>query len=114
MQVKAVAKYIRISPQKARLVADQIRNKPVDKALELLEFSSKKASMSIRKALESAIANAEHNEGADIDELIVSKIFVDEGPVLKRFRARAKGRAGKILKRTSHITVEVADETRSL
>ena len=113
MQVQAVAKYIRISPQKARLVADQIRNKPVDKALELLEYSSKKAATSIRKALESAIANAEHNEGADIDELIVSRIFVDEGPVLKRFRARAKGRAGKILKRTSHITVEVADETRS-
>ncbi len=111
MQVQAVAKYIRISPQKARLVADQIRNKPVDKALELLEYSSKKAASPIRKALESAIANAEHNEGADIDELIVSKIHVDEGPVLKRWRARAKGRAGKILKRTSHITVAVADET---
>ena len=114
MQVQAVAKYIRIAPQKARLVADQIRNKPVDKALELLEYSSKKAATPIRKALESAIANAEHNEGADIDELIVSKIHVDEGPVLKRWRARAKGRAAKILKRTSHITVEVADETRSL
>ena len=114
MQVQAVAKYIRISPQKARLVADQIRNKPVDQALELLEYSSKKAATSIRKTLESAIANAEHNEGADIDELIVSKIHVDEGPVLKRFRARAKGRAGKILKRTSHITVEVADETGSM
>ncbi len=111
MQVQAVAKYIRISPQKARLVADQIRNKPVDQALELLEYSSKKAATPIRKALESAIANAEHNEGADIDELIVSKIHVDEGPVLKRWRARAKGRAGKILKRTSHITVAVADET---
>ena len=114
MQVQAVAKYIRISPQKARLVADQIRNKPVDKALELLQYSSKKAATSIRKTLESAIANAEHNEGADIDELIVSRVYVDEGPVLKRFRARAKGRAGKILKRTSHITVEVADETGSL
>lgn len=114
MQVQAVAKYIRISPQKARLVADQIRNKPVDKALELLEYSSKKAATSIRKTLESAIANAEHNEGADIDELIVSRVYVNEGPVLKRFRARAKGRAGKILKRTSHITVEVADETGSL
>ena len=111
MQVQAVAKYIHISPQKARLVADQIRNKPVDRALELLEYSSKKAASPIRKALESAIANAEHNEGADIDELIVSKIHVDEGPVLKRWRARAKGRAGKILKRTSHITVAVADET---
>jgi len=111
MQVQAVAKYIRISPQKARLVADQIRLKPVDKALELLEFSSKKAASPIRKALESAIANAEHNEGADIDELIVSKIHVDEGPVLKRWRARAKGRAGKIIKRTSHITVAVADES---
>lgn len=114
MQVQAVAKYIRISPQKARLVADQIRNKPVDQALELLEYSSKKAATSIRKTLESAIANAEHNDGADIDELIVSKVYVDEGPVLKRFRARAKGRAGKILKRTSHITIEVADETGSL
>lgn len=110
MQAKAIAKYVRTSPQKCRLVADQIRNKPIDRALEILQYSNKKVALPIRKTLESAIANAEHNNGADIDELYVSKIFVDQGPVLKRFRARAKGRAGKILKRTSHITVEVAEK----
>lgn len=109
MQVKAIAKYIRISPQKCRLVADQIRNQPVGKALEILEYSPKKASLSIRKTLESAIANAEHNNGLDIDELYVRQIYVDKGPTLKRFRPRAKGRAGKILKQTSHITVSVGE-----
>ena len=108
---RAVAKYVRISPQKCRLVADQVRRLPVGRALELLEFSSKKAAKPIRKVLESAIANAEHNQGADIDELRVDAIMVDEGPVLKRWRPRAKGRATPIIKRTCHITVTVIDET---
>ena len=82
---------------------------PVEKALTLLNFSNKKAAVMVRKVLESAIANAEHNDGADIDELKVSSIYVDQGPVMKRMRARAKGRGNRILKRTSHITVTVAD-----
>ena len=109
MQAKATAKYIRISPQKARLVIDQIRGLPVSRALEILEFSRKKAAHTIKKTLESAIANAEHNEGADVDELKVSAAQVDEGPTLKRWRPRAKGRATSIFKRTSHITVTVGD-----
>ena len=109
MEVSAKLTFVRITPQKARLVADQVRGKAVDRALEVLKFSPKKAAGIIRKVLESAIANAEHNEGADIDELKVAKIFVDDGPTHRRFRARAKGRAGKILKRTSHITVVVSD-----
>ncbi|EHD7115593.1 50S ribosomal protein L22 [Vibrio cholerae] len=109
--MEAIAKhnFARISPQKARLVADQIRGKSVDQALELLTFSNKKAAELVKKVLESAIANAEHNEGADIDDLRVVKIFVDEGPVMKRIMPRAKGRADRILKRSSHITVVVAD-----
>ncbi|MEH0667293.1 50S ribosomal protein L22 [Vibrio scophthalmi] len=109
--MEAVAKhnFARISPQKARLVADQIRGKSVDQALEILTFSNKKAAELIKKVLESAIANAEHNEGADIDDLSVAKIFVDEGPIMKRIMPRAKGRADRILKRSSHITVVVAD-----
>ena len=109
MQVSAKHTFVRIAPQKARLVADQVRGKAVERALEILKFSPKKAAAIICKVLESAIANAEHNEGADIDELRVSKIFVDDGPTHRRFRARAKGRAAKILKRTSHITVVVSD-----
>ncbi len=109
MEVSAKHTFVRITPQKARLVADQVRGKAVDRALEVLKFSPKKAAGIIRKVLESAIANAEHNEGADIDELKVAKIFVDDGPTHRRFRARAKGRAAKILKRTSHITVVVSD-----
>ncbi|GAB2637827.1 MULTISPECIES: 50S ribosomal protein L22 [Vibrio] len=109
--MEAIAKhnFARISPQKARLVADQIRGKNVDQALEILTFSNKKAAELIKKVLESAIANAEHNEGADIDDLNVAKIFVDEGPIMKRIMPRAKGRADRILKRSSHITVVVAD-----
>lgn len=109
MNVKAVHRNARISAQKSRLVADQIRGLPVDKALNILSFSTKKASVLVKKVLESAIANAEHNEGADIDELFIASIFVDEGPTMKRFRARAKGRGMQILKRTSHITVTVAE-----
>jgi large subunit ribosomal protein L22 len=109
MEVSATLKQIHISPQKARLVADQVRGLPVEKALNVLMFSPKKAADIVRKVLESAIANAEHNEGADIDELKVSAIYVDEARTLKRFRARAKGRGTRILKRSSHITVKVGD-----
>ena len=108
MEALAKHKFARISPQKARLVADQIRGKDVAKALEILVFSDKKAAVLVKKVLESAIANAEHNEGLDIDDLNVAKIFVDEGPVMKRIMPRAKGRADRILKRSSHITVVVA------
>ncbi len=109
MQVDAKLKYAHISAQKARLIADQIRGLPVEKALQTLTFSTKKASDIVKKVLESAIANAEHNEGADIDELKVFRVFIDEGPTLKRIRPRAKGRANRIFKRTSHITVTVSD-----
>ncbi|MDQ5910670.1 MAG: large subunit ribosomal protein [Pseudomonadota bacterium] len=109
MQSYAILKQARISPQKARLVADQIRNLPVDRALQILTFSNKKAAPLIKGVLESAIANAEHNEGADIDELKVAAICVDCGPVLKRMQARAKGRGNRIVKRTSHITITVAE-----
>jgi large subunit ribosomal protein L22 len=110
MQAVAILKHARISPQKARLVADQVRMLPVGRALEILTFSNKKAAQLIKKVLDSAIANAEHNEGADIDELKVSAICVDCGPVLKRMHARAKGRGNRIVKRTSHITITVAEQ----
>jgi len=109
MEVLAKHRYARISPQKARLVVDQIRGQSVEQALTILTFSNKKAAGLVQKVLESAIANAEHNEGADIDELTVSKACVDEGPTMKRIQARAKGRANRILKRSSHITVTVSD-----
>ncbi len=112
MQVRSVAKYVRLSAQKCRLVADQIRTLPVEKALEVLSFSPKKGAVSLKKVLDSAIANAEHNEGADIDELWISQVMVDEAPTLKRYRARAKGRGTRILKRNCHITVSVSDEPR--
>ncbi|URM15376.1 50S ribosomal protein L22 [Vibrio splendidus] len=109
MEALAKHNFARISPQKARLVADQIRGKSVDQALEILTFSNKKAAVLVKKVLESAIANAEHNEGADIDDLNVAKIFVDEASIMKRIMPRAKGRADRILKRSSHITIVVAD-----
>lgn len=109
MHTNSTLKHARISPQKARLVADQIRGLPVEKALEVLMFSDKKAGAIVKKLVDSAIANAEHNEGADIDELKVSAVTVDPGPTMKRIQPRAKGRANRILKRTSHITVTVAD-----
>jgi large subunit ribosomal protein L22 len=109
MQAKAIHKFARGSAQKARLVADQIRGEHVEKALEILTFSNKSAAALVKKVLNSAIANAEHNEGADIDELIVKTILVDDGPTMKRIRPRAKGRADRIIKRTSHITVIVSD-----
>ena len=109
MEVAAKLKGARISAQKARLVADQVRGKGVEDALDLLSYSNKKAAQIIKKVLDSAIANAENNEGADVDELKVSSIFVDEGMTMKRLRPRAKGRADRILKRSCHITVKVAD-----
>ena len=112
MHARSVTKYVRLSAQKCRLVADQIRLLPVEKALEVLEFSNKKGSIPVKKVLDSAIANAEHNEGADIDELWVSQVMIDEAPTLKRMRPRAKGRGSRILKRNCHITVSVSDEPR--
>lgn len=111
MEVRARLKGAKLSAQKARLVADQIRGKQVGDALNVLNFSTKKGAHLVRKLLESAIANAEHNEGADVDELSVSRIFVDEGLTMKRIRPRAKGRADRIFKRTCHITLAVADES---
>lgn len=109
MEVSARLSNVPMSAQKGRLVADQIRGLDVDKALNLLKFSTKKAAKIMCKVLESAIANAEHNEGADIDELKVSTVFVDESRTQKRFRARAKGRANRILKRSCHITIKVRE-----
>ena len=109
MEVASRLRQARISAQKVRLVANQIRGMAVEPALELLKFTNKKAAVLLKKLLDSAIANAEHNEGADIDDLKVKRIFVDEGPTLKRMRPRAKGRGNRILKRTSHITIVVAD-----
>ncbi|WP_094751388.1 50S ribosomal protein L22 [Psychromonas sp. CD1] len=109
--MEALAKhlYARSSAQKARLVADQIRGLSVEKALELLAYSPKKAAVLIKKVVDSAIANAEHNEGADVDELVITSIFVNEGPTMKRIMPRAKGRADRIMKRSCHITVVVSD-----
>ena len=109
MQATAKLSQARVSAQKCRLVADQVRGLPVERALELLTFRQRKAATIVRKVLESAIANAEHNEGADVDELKVATICVDEGPTMKRWRPRAKGRANQILKRTSHIKITVAE-----
>ena len=109
MEISAKLSNAPLSAQKARLVANQIRGLEVEEALNVLKFSTKKAAAIMKKVLESAIANAEHNESADIDELKISTVFVDEAPTLKRFRARAKGRANHILKRTCHITVKVAE-----
>ena len=107
IEVSAVLKGVRISPQKARLVVDSIRGKKVDKALDILTFSPKKGAEIVKKVVESAIANAENNNGADIDELKIKTIYINKGEVLKRIRAQSKGRAGKIIKPTSHITVIV-------
>ncbi|MEK6807310.1 MAG: 50S ribosomal protein L22 [Pseudomonadota bacterium] len=109
MQTEAILRFVRLSPQKARLVADQVRGKKVDQAINILKFSNKRAAGVLKKVLESAIANAENNSGADVDELRVKTILVDEGPTMKRTRPRAKGSADRILKRTSHITIRVGD-----
>ena len=110
MQVRAVARYVRLSPFKCRLVVDQIRLMPVENARDVLSFSTKKAARSVLKTLDSAIANAEVNENANIDELYVHSAYVDEAPTIKRWRARARGRVNRIEKRNCHITIVVADE----
>jgi large subunit ribosomal protein L22 len=109
MQAIAILRYARISPQKCRLVADTVRGQSVGRALATLKFMPKKGAAIVLKVLESAIANAENNQGADIDELRISAIMVDTAPVLKRMHARAKGRGSRIVKRNSHITVQVSD-----
>jgi large subunit ribosomal protein L22 len=109
MQAIAILRYAHISPQKCRLVADTVRGKPVGTAIATLKFMPKKGAKLVCKVLESAVANAEHNLGADIDLLKITAIMVDEAPVLKRFHARAKGRGNRIVKRSSHITVQVGD-----
>ncbi len=109
METRAILRGVRLSDQKGRLIADQIRGLPVDKALNVLTFSPKKGAGIIKKVLESAIANAEHNDGADIDELRVKSIFVEKGVVLKRFTARAKGRGNRIVKPTCHIFLTVGN-----
>lgn len=109
MSTSARLKFARISPQKVRLVADQVRGLPVGRALDILTFSNKKAAILIKAVLESAIANAEHNDGADIDELKVDTVLVDGAPMLKRVSPRARGRANRLMKRTSHITIKVSE-----
>ncbi len=110
MEVAAKLKYARLSPQKCRLICDLVRGLPVDRALDILKFSPKRAAAVVKKVLDSAIANAEHNFGIDIDELKVTKIFADQGSTYKRMQARAKGRGTRILKPTCHVTVIVSDE----
>ena len=110
MEVAAKLKFTRLSAQKCRLVCDQIRGLPIDRALDLLKFSRKSAAAVLKKVLDSAIANAEHNHGADIDELKVARIFADQGPAYKRMMAKAKGRGSQILKPTCHITIVLSDE----
>ena len=110
MLVSATARRLPISARKARLVADQVRGQPVEPAMNLLGFSTLKAAFLVRKVVESAIANAENNEGADVDELRIAEVQVNEGATLKRIRPRAKGRANRILKRTCQVTVQLSDE----
>jgi large subunit ribosomal protein L22 len=109
MEVAAKLKYTRLSAQKCRLVCDQIRGLPIDKALDLLKFSRKKAAAILKKVLDSAIANAENNFGADIDELHIAAVYADQGAMYKRMQARAKGRGTRLLKPTCHITVVLSD-----
>lgn len=108
METRAVLKGVRMSPQRGRMIADLVRGKKVEQAVNILTFAPQKSAFIVKKVIESAIANAEHNDGADIDELFVKTIHVEEGPVLKRFTARAKGRGNRILKKTSHVYVTVS------
>ncbi|WP_018131285.1 50S ribosomal protein L22 [Effusibacillus pohliae] len=110
MEAKAVARYVRIAPRKVRLVVDLIRGKKVGEAIAILKHTPKAASPVVEKLLKSAIANADHNYNMDVDNLVISKIYVDQGPTLKRYRPRAQGRASRIHKRTSHITVVVSEK----
>ncbi len=111
METKAVAKYVRISPQKVRMITNSIKGKPAELCLNQLKFMPQKSAKLVRKVLQSAVANAEQNENLDVDSLVIKNVFVNEGPTLKRYRARARGRGSQILKRTSHITVIVAENT---
>ena len=110
MEVKAVARYVRISPQKVRKIVGAVKGKPVESGLNSLKFMPQKAAAIVEKTLRSAVANADNNHELDVDALFIKNITVDQGPSLKRFRARARGRGSRILKKTSHITVTVADE----
>ena len=113
MEVSATAKRLRVSPRKARLVVDQVRGKAVSDAIDILSFSTQKSAPLVRKVLESAMANAENNEGADVDDLKISEIYVNEGITVKRVRPRARGRADRIFKRTCHVTVTLTDTADS-
>ncbi len=110
MEVAAKLKFARLSAQKCRLVCDQVRGLPIDRALDILKFSRKHSATVVKKVLDSAIANAENNHAADIDELKVAQIYADQGPTYKRMQARAKGRGTRLLKPTCHITVILSDE----
>ena len=110
MEVKAISRYVRISPQKVRMIADAIKGKQVETGLSILKFMPQKAAGIVEKVVQSAAANADHNHGLDVDALVIDNLIVDQGPSLKRFRARARGRGARILKKTSHITVILAEE----
>ena len=110
MEVKAVSKYVRISPQKVRKLADVIKGKPVEAGLNMLKYMPQKAAGLVEKTVRSAAANADSNHGIDVDSLVIRNLIVDQGPSLKRFRARARGRGARILKRSSHITVVLAEK----
>lgn len=110
MEIKAVSKYVRISPQKVRKLVGGVKGKSVQAGLNILKFMPQKASGIIEKITRSAVANADHNQGVDVDALFIRNIIADQGPTLKRFKARARGRGTRILKRTSHITVILADD----
>ena len=110
MQAKAIARYVRIAPRKVRLVVDLIRGKKASEAIAILKYTPKAASPVVEKVLNSALANADHNYNMDLDNLYVKEVFVDQGPTLKRFRPRAQGRAFRIQKRTSHITVVLGEK----
>lgn len=112
MEVAAKLKFARLSPQKCRLVCDQVRGLSIDRALDILKFSPKRAAAVVKKLLDSAIANAEHNNGADIDELKIAQIYADQGPTYKRMQARAKGRGTRLLKPTCHITIILSDGSK--
>lgn len=111
MEVRAVSKYVRISPQKVRILVDVVKGKPVEAALEMLKFMPQKAAAIVEKIIRSAVANADQHPDIDVDALVVGNIIADQGPTLKRFKARARGRGTRILKRTAHITVVLEDET---
>jgi large subunit ribosomal protein L22 len=111
MEVRAVVKYVRISPQKVRKLIDAVKGKPVETGLGILKFMPQKAAAIIEKVIRSAVANADQNPDVDVDSLVIRSITADQGPTLKRFKARARGRGTRILKRTAHITVILSDES---